>query len=429
MMETDAATSQRMLNPLRSAMRIAFLVYAFPRLSETFILNQITGLIDAGHEVDIYASGAEDVAKVHADIERYALLERTCYVDIPRGQLRRVIEALGRVKSSQGWRRPGVLVGALNVRAHGRLASSLTLLYRSIEFLGRRPYDIVHSQFGTLARTALALQDIGAVSGKLVVSFRGSDMPAKGRIPDYREVFRKGHLFLPVCTSFKEQLIEQGCNGRKIRVHHSGIKLSRFAYTERRRGTNEPTRVLTVARLIDKKGLAYAIRAIARVKASGRQVRYTVVGHGPLRGELERLIDTLDLGAEVHLVGARDQDEVITLLQDAHLFVTPSVTAASGDREGIPNVLKEAMATGIPVIGTRHSAIPELVEDGVSGLLVPEGDVEALTGRLIDLIDHPERWPEMGRAGRERVEAEFDSDKLNDQLIALYEQIVAGNLT
>jgi colanic acid/amylovoran biosynthesis glycosyltransferase len=139
------------------------------------------------------------------------------------------------------------------------------------------------------------------------------------------------------------------------------------------------------------------------------------------------MIDELDLGEQVKLVGPKSQEEVIALLQDAHLFVTPSVTAASGDQEGIPNVLKEAMAMGIPVVSTRHSGIPELVQDGVSGLLAPERDSEALAERLACLIDHPEKWAAMGRAGRQHVESEFDSDKLNKELVDLYLQVISND--
>jgi colanic acid/amylovoran biosynthesis glycosyltransferase len=157
-------------------------------------------------------------------------------------------------------------------------------------------------------------------------------------------------------------------------------------------------------------------------------VRYTVAGDGRLRGELDRMIDELGLRAEVRLVGAKSHTEVIALLREAHLFIAPCVTAQSGDQEGIPNVLKEAMATGIPVLSTRHSGIPELVEHDVSGLLVPERDSEALAERLAFLIDHPERWSAMGRAGRERVEAQFDSDRLDKELVELYQQAISENL-
>jgi colanic acid/amylovoran biosynthesis glycosyltransferase len=133
-------------------------------------------------------------------------------------------------------------------------------------------------------------------------------------------------------------------------------------------------------------------------------------------------VGELGVQQSVRLVGAKANAEVIDLLASHHLFVAPSVTAASGDREGIPNVLKEAMATGMPVVSTRHSGIPELVEDGVSGYLVSERDVGALASRLRDLVEHPERWPAMGRAGRTRVENGFASQRLNERLFQLYER-------
>jgi colanic acid/amylovoran biosynthesis glycosyltransferase len=393
-------------------MKIAILVHRFPELSETFIVNQITGLIDAGHEVDVYASGPGHPGKAHADIDRYQLLDRTHYWGFPRSYLLRGIKRVG-LQGHDGWR---------------RAALWLSLVDAGVRFLRRQRYDVIHCQFGTLARAASALHDIGAVNGKLVVSFRGSDLTKRTATFDVREIFQKAHLLLPVCERFREELIRQGCDPQKVRVHHSGIKLAPFAYAERRRTSGEPTRILTIGRLVEKKGVAYAIRAVARVKASGRQVRYTVAGDGRLRGELDRMIDELGLRAEVQLVGAKSHTEVIALLREAHLFIAPCVTAPSGDQEGIPNVLKEAMATGIPVLSTRHSGIPELVEHDVSGLLVPERDSEALAERLASLIDHPERWSAMGRAGRERVEAQFDSDRLDKELVELYQQAISKTL-
>lgn len=408
-------------------MRIAFLVHAFPELSETFIVNAATGLLEAGHEVDIYAAGTGNRARVHADIRRYRLLERTHYWNIPRAYLWRGLKAVGLI-GQHGWRQPTVLLRALDARRHGRRALSLNLLYTSARFLGQRPYDIIHCQFGSLGRLATMLHDTGAVRGKLVVSFRGSDLTTRRRVATYGKTFQKGHLFLPVCERLKEQLIEQGCDASKIRVHHSGIRLSRFAYRERRRVADEPIRILTVARLVEKKGVAYAIQAMARLKAAGRRVLYTVAGGGPLQTELARVTEQAGLEGVVRLVGPKSQEEVLELLHDAHLVVAPSVTAASGEQEGIPNVLKEAMASGLPVVSTHHSGIPELVEDGVSGLLVPERDSEALADRLAYLVDHPDRWPAMGRAGRQRIEAEFDSEKLTDGLVKLYQEVLSDSI-
>lgn len=391
-------------------MKIAFFVHKFPELSETFVVNQITGLIDAGHEVDVYASGPGRSANSQADIDRYRLLERTHYWRFPGSHLVRAINAAERSRLA-GWRRG---------------AFALSLLDSGVRRLRRRRYDVVHCQFATLARAASVLGDVGAIAAKLVVSYRGSDLTRRTAESEDKEILRRPDLLLPVCEEFREELIRRGADPGKIRVHHSGIRLSLFAYTERRRTSGEPTRILSIGRLVEKKGVAYGIRAVARLKASGRRLQYTVVGDGRLRSELDRMIDESGLRAEVRLAGAKSHAEVVGLLRDAHLFVAPCVTAQNSDREGIPNVLKEAMATGLPVISTQHSGIPELVESGVSGVLVPERDSEALAARLGDLMDHPERWPAMGRAGRERVEAAFDSEKLNAELIKLYQQVVSG---
>ena len=170
--------------------------------------------------------------------------------------------------------------------------------------------------------------------------------------------------------------------------------------------------------------VAYTIRAIARLISSGRRVSYSVVGDGELRSDLEQLIKDLGIESEVLLLGRRNHEEVLRLILDAHVLVAPSVTAANGDQEGIPNVLKEAMASGLPVLSTQHSGIPELVQNGISGFLVPERDVDALTEKLEYFIDHPEKWPEMGRNGRNYVKKYYDINKLNDRLVKIYQQLL-----
>jgi len=165
------------------------------------------------------------------------------------------------------------------------------------------------------------------------------------------------------------------------------------------------------------------IRAAARLLRAGRRIAYDVVGDGPLRPALQQLIADYDMEAHIRLLGARNHDDVAALLKRAHVLIAPSVTAADGDQEGIANVLKEAMARGMPVVATVHGGTAELVEDGVSGFLVPERDADALAARLDYLLAHPERWADMGRAGRAKVEAEFDAARLNDQLERIYRRL------
>ncbi len=127
----------------------------------------------------------------------------------------------------------------------------------------------------------------------------------------------------------------------------------------------------------------------------------------------------------IRFLGWRDQGEVFGLLNETDVLIAPSGTAADGDREGIPNVTKEAMAAGIPILGTKHAGILELVDDGVSGFLVDERDVDALSERLLYLCAHPEVWPVMGRRGRDKVLSCFEADGVNRRQESLYGSIIS----
>lgn len=395
----------------------------FPKLSETFILNQITWLLDAGHEVDIYAGGSDETV-AHRDVQSYELIERTRYPDIPESLLPRVANVPGLLARHGLWKRPRLVAGALDARSYGRSATSLTLLYTAASFADRRAYDVIHCQFGTLAETAVALVDIGATEGAIVVSLRGSDLTKPEERADYPSIFSRCAALLPVCSAFAELLERMGCEPSKIHVHRSGLVLDRFPFAERKLDSGEVPHLVSVARLEEKKGIGFAIDAIARLMSDGRKVRYTVVGDGSLRDELERRVERHGLSDQIRLVGRLPQHEVVELLETAHVLLAPSVTASNGDQEGIPNVLKEAMAMGMPVVSTWHSGIPELVEDGVSGYLVPERDVPALADRIATLIDMPDAWPAMGIAGRQRVERDYDVERLNQELVELYRAVI-----
>jgi len=129
------------------------------------------------------------------------------------------------------------------------------------------------------------------------------------------------------------------------------------------------------------------------------------------------------MGNAVRIIGARSRDEVARAMSAAHLFAAPSVTARDGDMEGIPVALMEAMASGVPVVATRHSGIPELVEDKVTGLLVPERDTDSLAAAFRWLVDHPERWMGIALAAHDAVERNFNGERLNDELVTLLEHV------
>ncbi|HFC53790.1 MAG TPA: colanic acid biosynthesis glycosyltransferase WcaL [Gammaproteobacteria bacterium] len=393
-------------------------------------MNQIAGMVERGHKVIIMAMGSGHDATLPEEFERFGLLEKTVYTHCTGNSLtKRLSAALTYIFSIDRWYYPSVwrtLLAMIRRRnGPGTLGWPLLSQLRAAAVLFNERPEVIHCQFGTLGPIALHLKRLGATDARLVVSFRGYDVTKypKTHPGVYRDLFKHADLCLPVSEALGRCLEEMGCAREKWLVHHSGIDCRKWKFSGRKLERDEPVRVLTVGRLVEKKGVEYAIRAVARLLESDHDVRYTIVGDGPLRQSLEALITDLGIAHMVELAGWKSHEEVLRLLQRAHILLAPSVTASTGDQEGIPNSLKEAMALGLPVIGTTHGGIPELVEDGVSGLLVPERDVESLAEALERLTSQPELWPAMGRAGRKHVEAEFDREVLNDLLVQMYRGI------
>ncbi|WP_413934976.1 glycosyltransferase [Nitrospira sp. BLG_1] len=402
-------------------MKIAFLVDQFPSVAETFVLNQIVGLLDLGHDVHIFANGSVENIKLHDQYRKSDLLTKTHYYGIPENKVWRLLKAIFLIikYSPKSY---GVVARSLNAYRYGKQSLSLTLLFMSITLLERGQFDVIHAQFGTLGLFAVPLKQILSSDCRIITSIRGYDVTVflKEHPGAYDGLFREGDLFLPVCEFLKERLIHEGCEKKKIETHYSGIDCSKFEYRQRQRVPGEPIQVLTIARLIEKKGVAIAIDAVSRLLSTGEKIEYTVVGDGILRQSLQQLIQDRGIEGQVRLVGSKTHEEVKMFLEKSHVLIAPSLTSESGDQEGIPNVIKEAMASGLPVISTVHSGIPELVSDGVSGLLVPERDAASLADALLYLIRHPEVCKEMGQAGRRQVEQKFDTNSLNEKLEELY---------
>jgi colanic acid/amylovoran biosynthesis glycosyltransferase len=371
-----------------------------------------------------------DASEVHAEVKQYHLPDRTYYwPQMSHNPLVRIVKGF-KLLSDNFSKNPAILLRSLNVFRYGKQAAFLQLLYKATLLLDKQPYDIIHCQFGPIGLMAKALRDIGVLKGKLIVSFRGFDISRsleKQGDHYYDYLFDSADLFLPVSENIKHKLVELGCVGSKIVVHPSGIDCSKFSLNPRPH-SNGKIRIITIARLVEKKGVEYSIRAVAKLVGAEQDIQYVIVGDGPLRNDLESLIQELDVHNYVKLLGWKKHEDVEQILANADILLAPSVTAKSGDQEGIPNVIKEAMAMGLPVVSTRHSGIPELVQDGISGFLVPERDVDGLMKKLSYLIEHREIWSEMGKAGRKYVEENYDINKLNDRLVELYQELLDGKL-
>ncbi|WP_345713929.1 glycosyltransferase, partial [Kineococcus glutinatus] len=230
------------------------------------------------------------------------------------------------------------------------------------------------------------------------------------RLPRLR---RHGDLFLPVSGHLRSHLLQRGFPAGRTQVHHLGLDLAKVPADP---PAPHPRTVVHVARLVEKKGTGHLLRAVALLAGTGRDVRLVCVGDGPLRPALEAMCAQLGITGRVRFTGALDNPRVLAEVAAAAVLCLPSVTAASGDQEGLGQVLLEAGALGRPVVATAHGGIPSAVVDGVTGLLVPEADPPALAAALARVLDEPALARELGAAGRRHVHGSFDAARQTRRL-------------
>lgn len=363
-------------------MRVAFVVGEFPKASETFILRQLTGLADRGHAVEIYAHRPRHQPGVDEDIERHEFLRKTRYRDFGS---------------------PTLGTDALSEA------------------------DIVHAHFGPQGLLALRSRGRNSLSVPIVTSFHGYDahiVPRGKNAAVYDPLFRYGDWFT-ANTDYTAGVIRRlGCPREKLSVLPMGLRLPDADREPRSAGA--PRRLLTVARHVEKKGLEDALRAFALVLRSADDVVYDLVGDGPLTGRLHRLCRELEITGRVRFHGSVGRKRVGKLMEAADVFLLPSVTARDGDMEGQALVLQEAQSYGVPVVSTWHNGIPEGVWHRHTGFLALERDVDGLSSAIDRLLaDEPLRV-KMGRAGVAFVREHYDGDRLDDELMRLYEDVIAG---
>jgi colanic acid/amylovoran biosynthesis glycosyltransferase len=288
--------------------------------------------------------------------------------------------------------------------------------------LMRRDPDLMHVYFGNTGVHLLPL--IERWDRPCVVSFHGMDVQRReterGYEANLRKLLRLVPLVLVRSRSIAERLIDLDCDPKKIRLNRTGIPLDGFPYLVRNAPSDDAWTIVQACRLVPKKGLATALRAFASFAKAFPKSRFLIAGDGPLRRELEELIQKLDLQKAVVFLGFLGQIELRELYEKAHIFMHPSELPPDSNQEGVPNSMLEAMASGLPVVATRHGGIPEAVTDGVSGLLVPERDVEGLTASLFRIVENPARWVAMGAAASEAVAVKFAQSHQIESLEAAY---------
>lgn len=396
---------------------IAYTMSRFPVVTETFILDDIRWLRRLGLRVEVFPLLREDAAVLHEGVQ--AIADEAHYAGIASRQV---------LRAQLHWlrRRPGAYAGvwlravAGNARSPGFLMRAVFTVpvaaWMAAE-MRRLGVEHLHAHYAT--HPALAAYVVHALAG-IPYSFTAAAHDIYVERPMLEEKVRRAS-FVVTISEFNRRLLTEVCGedaARKTEVVRCGIDPSVFAPRTRRTPSN-PLAIVCVASLQEYKGHRYLVDACARLKAEGVAFRCVLVGEGDRRPALEARIGELGLRDDVVLLGAQPRHRVVELLRSGDVFVLPSIVTAAGKMEGIPVVLMEALAMELPVVTTNISGIPELVEDGVTGLLVPQRDSGALAEALLRLQRDPELGRRLARAGRERVLRDYDVRRNERRLFEL----------
>jgi colanic acid/amylovoran biosynthesis glycosyltransferase len=404
----------------RRPLRVAYVMSRFPKLTETFVLYEMIAMEAGGTPVELYPLLRERQAVVHPDAERFVRRAHFRPFLSPavagahlhflfRGPLRYVRALAAGIRTAWGsWNFTFGAIGTL---------PKVVCFARDME---RRGVGHVHAHFAT--HPALAALVIHRLTG-IPFSFtaHGSDLHVDRRGLD-RKVDEAA--FAVTVSRFNREVMIGACGdwaASRIHVVHCGVDTRVFRPPETRVARATPT-ILCVASFEEVKGHRHLVKACASLHRRGIPFSCSLVGDGPLADEIRRLIDASGLEEVVRVLGPRPRHEVVRLMQACDLFVLASHPTREGKREGIPVVLMEAMACGLPVVASRLSGIPELVQDGRTGTLVPPADPEAIARAIERILFDPELGRRMGDAGREWVGRAFSvgagAKRLRD-LIAL----------
>jgi colanic acid/amylovoran biosynthesis glycosyltransferase len=285
--------------------------------------------------------------------------------------------------------------------------------------LGRKhKARLVHIYFGTEA--ARMSDYLRRETRPVLVSFHGADVSAALSSAEFRLLLGHTAHFMCRSLSLRDALIARGCPPDWISLNPTGIPLPVWQGPRQPPGPGESWKLIQVCRFIEKKGLDLSIMTLKELLDAGQRATLTLVGDGPIKADLRRLVENLALSSHVQFTSFLPPEEVAHQLNKHHIFIHPSRMSSQGDREGVPNAMLEAMSHGLPVVATHHGGIPEAVKSGDEGFLADQATPSALAEAVIAIASMKERFATLSQAARTRIEREFSTRKSIEILEQIY---------
>ncbi len=400
--------------------KVAIVLSGFPVVSETFIALQVAQLIKAGHVIEVFNFGEiGDNSLLPEGLEKFFPDESVHHVQryLATGSVRRLASLFLTAPF------PTLKLLIFNPFPEGRRQS----IGRAYFLEKLKPFDIVHFQFVTVAGSCLRFKKLGFMRKQrnFVCSIRGFDVTAKkfDEIVDWRLVFKHVRVFTPVCDFLSEQLSKKRFFRRTASIRKVASPINVEKIGQQRGCDSNVLTFVSVGRLVEKKGFDIALAALSLLRHQGTTFRYTIIGDGPLYGELKEQVCRLGLEEEVIFTGSLPSAKTLETMAENAILLAPARTAENGDCEGIPNVLKEAMYMGLQVVTTAHAGIPELVRDEVNGYCAPEGDVEAYLEAINACVKNRRNWDTVRRSAMATVVEGYSPEATTDQLLAVFDSL------
>lgn len=402
---------------------LAYILKGYPRISETFISNEILLLERLGFSMHLFPmrKGREDFC--HESVKqikaRVDYLPTELLLDLPKLVAPNILCAVKR----PGRYRAALEVAAKRFRRTRKQATFKHLFqagYMTEKFLSKMP-AICHLH-GHFAHSPTSVTMFGAMLSGLTFSFTAHAKDIYTSHPDQlREKLKKAE-FVATCTKQNKKYLEDLSEGNGADIHciYHGIDLNLFSHDSIAPEPTAPYKLLTVARIIEKKGLPTVYRALRALADRGVKYEHTLIGDGDQRDAILKLIKELGLNDRCKWLGTRSHEEVLDHFRRSDLFILGSRIAADGDRDGIPNVLVESLAMGVPAVATNVSSIPEIVINGKTGLTVEQNDGEALSQAIVELLTDRVLRQKVIENGIEFVNTNFDNSRLIDDLARLF---------
>jgi len=309
------------------------------------------------------------------------------------------------------------------IRQYVEIAYSRTFGYFPFFKSACKQHDtqILHIHFGYQGAKSIGLKK--KLNVPMICSFYGDDAFSYRYQDKYSELFKQADKILVLGKYMKAWLVKLGCPEHKLQIHHLGIDIEKLRFVNRRVEKGSPIRFLIASSFLPKKGIDLAVKALATLAG---QYNFTldIIGDGPLKAGILEEIEKGGLKDRVTLHGYKPYDYFINLAYECQVFIQASRTTENNDKEGTPMAIVDTMATGMTVVSTYHSDIPEIVIDGETGYLAEENNPESLTGCIRKIFEQPDKIELFSAAGRAWIEKEFDAKKQTLRLEEYYRELI-----